>query len=86
MTKEKKDLVLWSLANGHPCNTSEDYSVSIVRLCWRDSVYYELNVFPADGRHWFINMAVEHLLAIGTACNVSFSIISCHGVPVAHFR
>lgn len=86
MTEEKKNLVLWSLANGHPCNTSEDYSVSIVRQCWRDSVDYEVNVFPADGRPWFIDMAVEHLLAISNAFYVRLSIDSRHGVPVANFR
>lgn len=86
MTKEKKDLVLWSLANSHPWNTSNDYSVSIVRYCWGTQVDYEVNVFPADGFPWFIDMAIEHLLAISNAFNVRLSIVSRHGVPVAHFR
>lgn len=86
MNKEKKDLVVGALANGHPCNTSGDYSVSIVRDCWGTQVDYEVNVFPADGSPWFIDMAIEHLVAISIACYVHFSIHSCHGVPVAHFR
>lgn len=86
MTEEKKNLVLWSLANGHPCNTSSDYSVSIYRHSWGNNVDYEFNVFPADGFPWFIDMAIEHLLAISNAFYVRLSIDSRHGVPVAHFR
>lgn len=85
MTKEQKDMLLWALANGHPCNTSDDYSVSIKRHDWADPVYYDVDVYPAGGRPWFIDMAVEHLLAISVALHVRFSIHCVHGVPVAQF-
>lgn len=86
MTKEKKNMLLWALANGHPCNTSCDYSVSIVRCWYGDQVDYDVNVFPAGGRPWFIDMAIEHLLAISVAMHFHFSIHCVQGVPVAQFR
>lgn len=86
MTLQQKEMLLWALANGHPCNTSSDYSVSIDALEWAGSFDYDVNVFPADGRPWFIDMAVEHLLAIAVALKLHFRIGSRQGVPVAHFR
>ena len=85
MTKDQLNLLLWTLANGHPCNTSGDYSVSIRESFWNNRVYDEVNVFPADGLPWFIDMAVEHLLGIAVALNLHLSFKSSHGVPVAHF-
>ena len=86
MTLQQQEMLLWALANGHPCNTSNDYSVSIVKNDWAEPIDYDVTVFPAAGRPFFIDMAVDHLLGIAKALNLHFSFESRLGVPVANFR
>lgn len=67
------------LAEGHLCNTSNDYSLSINHLYYGG---YEINVYPSERYPFFTDMAVEHLLGIAHALGCSMCFMTENGVTI----
>lgn len=67
------------LAEGHPCNTSNDYSLSIEFRYYGDCV---INVYPNEHYPFFTEMAIEHLLGIAQALGCSICFETQNGVTI----
>lgn len=79
MTKEKLEMAKWMLSNGHPCSTSEDFSLSI-RNRWMND--WEIEIYPQENRQWWIDTQLTFLLSLTEALNVYLSIETKYGLPV----
>lgn len=85
MTYETYKQVLRALANGHPCNTTRDFSVSVHHSTWKDVTRYSLNVFPSEHYPWFTSSSLVCLLAIAEVFDVTFCMTTRHGCVIAYF-
>ena len=83
MTQEKLQMAKWMLENGHPCNTSEDYSLSIKKE-WEDD--YSICIYPADGLKWWTEIKMAHVISIRNALNLTLLIRAINEIPVFVLR
>ena len=85
MTNEKSKQVLMALANGHTCNTTDDYSVSIHNGSWKKYEHFSLYVYPSEHFPFYHSGHLCHMLAIAATFNVHFNVESRNGVVVGCF-
>lgn len=67
------------LAEGHPYNTSSDYSLSIYTPNYGG---WQINVYPSEYYPFFTEMAVEQLLGISQALGCRMSFKTENGVTI----
>ena len=79
MVKRAFEMAKAMLAEGHPCNTSNDYSLSIYLPYYGD---WEINVYPSEHYQFFTEMAVEHLLGISQALGCRLCFMTKNGVTI----
>lgn len=83
MTYETYNQVLQALANGHPCNTTSDFSVSVHHYTWKGVARYSLYVFPSEHYPWFTTSSMLILWGISKVFNVQLCMESKHGTVIA---
>lgn len=84
MTYETYKTVLQALANGHPCNTSNDFSVSVHSFIWKNNERYSMVIFPSEFYPFWTESALVILLGISQVYNVHLSMNINNGVVTAH--
>ena len=74
MTTKTLNQVKEALASAHPCNTSNDYSLSIHLRSWGDKEHHSVTVYPSGSFPFFTEMQVLPLLALTKVfdCRVTF--------------
>lgn len=84
MTYETYKTVLKALANGLPCNTSLDFSVSVKCRSWNAIEHYSLVIFPSEFYPFWTESQLVILLGISRVYNVRLSMNINNGVVTAH--
>lgn len=84
MTYETYKNVLLALANAHPCNTSNDFSIVVENRSWKDYESYSLVIFPSEFYPFWTVSALCILLGIAKVYNVNLSMQIDNGVVTAH--
>lgn len=79
MTHEKKDLVVKLLAESHPCNTSNDFSLSIIRG-WNKN--YHIYVYPNEDHPFFTEYCIQALLGIAQVMNLNIAFRTINDVTI----
>lgn len=79
MVKGAFEMAKAMLADGHPCNTSNDYSLSIYHPNYGG---WEIKVYPSERYPFFTDMAVEHLLGISQALGCQLCFKTENGVTI----
>lgn len=85
MTYETYKTVLQALANGHPCNTSNDFSIVVENWNWNQKDDYRLWIFPSEFYPFFTDCHLRCLTAIAEVYNIHLCVDSKKGVVTAHF-
>lgn len=86
MTYETYKQVIQALANGHPCNTTNDFSVSIDEFTFKGVTRYSLDVFPNEHYPFFTSSCLIELLAIKEVFGVTLCMTTRNGCVIASFR
>ena len=73
------------LSEAHPCNTSNDFSISVHKSGWDDIDYNYLVIFSNLSCKSFTEMALQLFLSIAVLFPVHISLDCKHGVPVVEF-
>jgi hypothetical protein len=79
MVKGSFEMAKAMLAEGHPCNTSNDYSLSIYLPNYGG---WQINVYPSEHYPFFTDMAVEHLFGIAQALGCRLCFQTENGVTI----
>lgn len=82
MTKETLNVALYALVNGEPCNTTNDFSVSVQNHLYAKEHKYSLAIYPNTKFAFFTEMHISFLMAVAQAVNGLFAIHVRNGVPV----
>ena len=85
MTYETYKQVLQALANGRPCNTTNDFSVSVHDFTYGGNTRYSLEVFPCEHYPWFTTSSLVCLMAIAEVFRVTLCMTTKHGCVIASF-
>ena len=85
MTYETYKTVLQALANGHPCNTSNDYAVSVRSYTWQGVEHYYLTIFPSEHFQFWTEVPMRAFMALAEVYDLHFSVSANHGVVTAYF-
>lgn len=82
MKQKTLQQVMQVLSEAHPCNTSNDFSISVHKCQWDDIDYNRVTIFSNLSCKSFTEMALRLFLSIAEILPVHISLDCKHGVPV----